>query len=82
MAAPEETATKLIEGVREILAADADTRAEIGGEVVDKLFGTDPTAFVSKVPGLTPTLFEMLTDAIKDMVVERIKGSVGEEEGQ
>ncbi len=76
MATNQEVALNLVTSISAFIAADRQNSAEIIGNVVDLLLGTDPTALVTKVPGLTPTMFELLTDAIKDLAVDKIKSSM------
>ena len=66
-----EVAMKLVTGIDEFMAMDQKGKAEVAAEAVDLLLGTDPTALISSVPGLTPTLFELLTDALKEQVREK-----------
>ena len=70
------TALQLVNGVGKLVAANKENTAEIIGEVVDYLTGSDETALVSRVPGLTPSMSEMIFDAIKDMAVEKIQGAM------
>jgi hypothetical protein len=80
MSTPQECAKMIVVGLSEFIAANREAKADIGAEIVDLLFGTDSTALVSKVPGLTPTMFEMLTDAMKEMIRDKIKNMMAEEE--
>ena len=76
---PQEIAQAMVTGLSAFLAANRETKAEILGEVVDSLTGTDPAALLDRVPGLTPEMSELLFDALKGLVVEKAKEMLGGE---
>ena len=71
MPEPKDVAHSLVTSLQDFLAMDRFKKGEVAAEAVDLLLGTDPTALIESVPGLTPTLFELLTDALKEQVKER-----------
>ena len=77
MPEPKEIANKLVEGVFETLAATADEKVAIGGEIFDALLGTDKHALVDKIPGLTPAISEQVFDFMKAEAVRRLQEKIG-----
>ena len=74
MPEPKEVALGLVTSIGDFMGMDRLKKAEVAAEAVDLLLGPDPTALISSVPGLTPALFELLTDALKEQVKQKFLG--------
>lgn len=78
MSDPKLTAEKLVTGVFDVLEGDNVFKAEVAGEVVDQLIGSDPHALVRSISGVPESMVEMISDglvnALKAQVLKRISG--------
>jgi len=70
-----------VPAIREFIAVDKEDKIHIVKHLLDKQVGTDETAIIASIPGLTPELTEMITDPLLDVLAAAVvKWLVGEPE--
>ncbi len=70
-----------VPAIRAFIAVDKEDKIHIVKHLLDKQVGTDETALISTIPGLTPELTEMITDPLLDVLAAAVvKWLAGEEE--
>lgn len=67
------TATAILE----LLEGDKALKVDTAGELVDQLFGTDPTALVKNIKGLPAEYVELVTDGIITELKEALAAKLG-----
>jgi hypothetical protein len=63
-----------VPAIRNFLGLPREDKLVVAKHLADKMIGSDPTAQLKSVPGMTPAVLEMVSDPILGLIAELLVG--------